>query len=71
MTDTGDHAAWAAEAIAVFQRRCRTDDEHVIADLICDSDIWLRSECDLIHRVLDCTETPRDQSRSCDMPTNN
>ena len=36
MTDTGDHAAWAAEAIAVFQRRCRTDDEHVIADLICD-----------------------------------
>jgi hypothetical protein len=27
MTDTGDYAAWAAEAIAVFQRRCHTDDD--------------------------------------------
>ena len=28
--------AWAAEAIAVYQRHCRTGDEHAIADLICD-----------------------------------
>ena len=31
-----DHIAWAAEAVAVFQERCRTGDEHAIADLICD-----------------------------------
>ena len=36
MTDKGDHVAWAAEAVAVFQRHCRTGDEHAIADLICD-----------------------------------
>ena len=36
MTDKAEHIAWAAEAIAVFQRHCRTDDEHAIADLICD-----------------------------------
>ena len=36
MTDKADHIAWAAEAIAVFQRHCRTSDEHAIADLICD-----------------------------------
>jgi hypothetical protein len=36
MTDKADHIAWAAEAIAVFQRHCPTDDEHAIADLICD-----------------------------------
>jgi len=36
MTDKADHIAWAAEAVAVFQRRCRTGDEHAIADLICD-----------------------------------
>ena len=36
MTDKADHIAWAAEAIAVFQRHCRTGDEHAIADLICD-----------------------------------
>ena len=36
MTDKADHIAWAAEAVAVFQRHCRTGDEHVIADLICD-----------------------------------
>ena len=36
MPDKADHIAWAAEAIAVFQRHCRTADEHAIADLICD-----------------------------------
>ncbi len=36
MTDIVNHVAWAAEAVAVFQRRCRTGDEHAIADLICD-----------------------------------
>jgi len=36
MTDKADHIAWAAEAIAVFQRHCRTGGEHAIADLICD-----------------------------------
>ncbi|WP_018409338.1 hypothetical protein [Methylocystis rosea] len=36
MSDKADHIAWAAEVISAFQRRCRTSDEHVIADLICD-----------------------------------
>ena len=36
MTDKADHIAWAAEALAVFQRHCRTGDEHAVADLICD-----------------------------------
>ena len=36
MPDKADHIAWAAEAVAVFQRHCRTGDEHAIADLICD-----------------------------------
>jgi hypothetical protein len=36
MTDKADHIAWAAKAVAVFQRHCRTGDEHAIADLICD-----------------------------------
>ena len=36
MTDKADHIAWAAEAIVVYQRHCRTGDEHAIADLICD-----------------------------------
>jgi hypothetical protein len=36
MTYKSDHVAWAAEAVAVFQKHCRTGDEHVIADLICD-----------------------------------
>jgi hypothetical protein len=36
MTDKADHIAWAAEAVAVFQKHCRTGDDHVIADLICD-----------------------------------
>jgi len=31
-----DHTAWAAEALAVFQRHSRSGDEHAIADLICD-----------------------------------
>ena len=34
--DKADHIAWAAEAIAIYQRHCRTGDEHAIADLICD-----------------------------------
>ena len=36
MIDRRDHAAWAAAAVAAFQRHCRTSDEHAIADLICD-----------------------------------
>ena len=36
MTDKADHIAWAAEAVAVFQRHCYTGDAHAIADLICD-----------------------------------
>jgi len=32
MTDKADHIAWAAEAVAVFQRHCYTGDEHAIAD---------------------------------------
>jgi len=27
------HIAWAAEAVAVFQKHCGTSDEHAIADL--------------------------------------
>jgi hypothetical protein len=34
--DKAGHIAWAADAVAVFQRHCRTADEHAIADLICD-----------------------------------
>ena len=36
MVDKVKHIAWAAEAVAVFQRECRTGDDHAIADLICD-----------------------------------
>ena len=36
MTDRADHIVWAAEAVSVFQKHCRSGDEHVIADLICD-----------------------------------
>ena len=36
MVDKAKHIAWAAEAVAVFQRHCRTGDDHAIADLICD-----------------------------------
>lgn len=36
MTNKANHIAWAAEAVAIFQRHCRTADEHAIADLICD-----------------------------------
>jgi hypothetical protein len=36
MPDKADHIAWAAEVVAVFQKHCRTADEHAIADLICD-----------------------------------
>lgn len=36
MPDKADHVAWAAEALAVFQTRCRSGDSHAIADLICD-----------------------------------
>ena len=35
MTDKSDHIVWA-EAVAAFLKHCRTSDEHVIADLICD-----------------------------------
>ncbi len=36
MIDKVGHIAWAAEAVAVFQKHCGTSDEHAIADLICD-----------------------------------
>jgi hypothetical protein len=36
MIDKAGQVAWAAEAVAVFQRHCGTSDEHAIADLICD-----------------------------------
>jgi hypothetical protein len=36
MPDKTDHIAWAAEAVAAFQQRCRSGDDHAIADLICD-----------------------------------
>ena len=36
MVDKGSHVAWAAEAVAAFQKHCGTGDEHAIADLICD-----------------------------------
>jgi hypothetical protein len=36
MVDKGSHVAWAAEAVAVFQKHCGTSDEHAIADLISD-----------------------------------
>ena len=36
MIDKGSHVAWAADAVAVFQKHCGTSDEHAIADLICD-----------------------------------
>ena len=36
MTDKTNHIAWAAEAVVVFQKSCRTSDEHAVADLICD-----------------------------------
>jgi hypothetical protein len=36
MLDRRDHAAWAADAVAVFQSHCQTGDQHAIADLICD-----------------------------------
>ena len=36
MADKAYHIARAAEAVAVFQQRCRIGDEHAIADLICD-----------------------------------
>ena len=34
--DKAEHIAWAADAVAVFQKHCGTGDEHAIADLICD-----------------------------------
>ena len=36
MIDKAGHVAWAADAVAVFQKHCGTGDEHAIADLICD-----------------------------------
>jgi hypothetical protein len=36
MVDKAKHIAAAAEALAVFQQRCGTVEEHAIADLICD-----------------------------------
>jgi hypothetical protein len=34
--DKARHIAWAADAVAAFQKHCGTRDEHAIADLICD-----------------------------------
>jgi hypothetical protein len=39
LIDKADHIAWAAKAVAVFQKHCGTSDEHAIADLICDSSV--------------------------------
>jgi hypothetical protein len=36
MIDKTGHIAWAANAVAVFQKQCGTSDKHAIADLICD-----------------------------------
>ena len=36
MLDKTKHIASAAEALAVFQQRCGTLDEHALADLVCD-----------------------------------
>jgi hypothetical protein len=36
MPNRADHIAGAAEAVTAFQRRRGTDDQHAIADLICD-----------------------------------
>ena len=36
MINKAGHIAWAAEAVAAFQKHCGTGDEHAIADLICD-----------------------------------
>jgi hypothetical protein len=36
MSDEAEHLTRAAAAIAAFQQHCGTDDEHAIADLICD-----------------------------------
>ena len=36
MVDKVEHIAWAAEAVSVFQKHCRSGDDHAIADLICD-----------------------------------
>ena len=36
MIDRPNHVAWAADAVAIFQRHRGTSDEHAIADLICD-----------------------------------
>ena len=36
MTEEAEHITYAATAIAVYQQRCHTGDEHAIADLICD-----------------------------------
>jgi hypothetical protein len=36
MSDEAEHLTWVASAIAAFQQHCGTEDEHAIADLICD-----------------------------------
>ena len=36
MTDKANDIVWAADAVAAYQQRCGTNDEHAIADLICD-----------------------------------
>jgi hypothetical protein len=36
MVDKVSHIAWAADAVAAFQKHCGMGDEHAIADLICD-----------------------------------
>ena len=36
MINKAGDIAWAAEAVAAFQKHCGTGDEHAIADLICD-----------------------------------
>ena len=36
MSDEAERLTWAAAAVAAFQQHCGADDEHAIADLICD-----------------------------------
>jgi hypothetical protein len=43
MIEKTEHIAWAAEAVAVFQKRCGTSDEHAIADLILEYETAFRA----------------------------
>jgi hypothetical protein len=36
MPEKAKHISWAADTISYYQQRCRSGDEHAIADLVCD-----------------------------------